>query len=117
LRSGPVTLTGDDLSIEDVVRVARRGARVEVSAAALELTVATRAVDLRGRSRLGAGTGVACGIARGFAAADPEEQWPDIDGLAAVISSGELLEKVAAEVGPLEPVSTTGEAVGPGEAG
>jgi hypothetical protein len=25
------------------------------------------------------------------------------------------LEKVAAEIGPLEPVSTTGEAVGPGE--
>ena len=35
-RSGPVTLTGDDLSIEDVVRVARRGARVEVSATALD---------------------------------------------------------------------------------
>jgi histidine ammonia-lyase len=34
--TGTVTLTGDDLSIEDVVRVARRGARVEVSAAALE---------------------------------------------------------------------------------
>jgi histidine ammonia-lyase len=95
---------------EDLVGVARR-------MAALELTVATRAVDLRGRPRLGAGTGVACGIARVFAAADPEEQWPDVDGLAAVISSGELLEKVAAEVGPLEPVSTTGEAVGPGEAG
>jgi histidine ammonia-lyase len=31
-----VTLTGDDLSIEDVVRFARRGARVEVSPAALE---------------------------------------------------------------------------------
>ncbi len=29
--TGTVTLTGDDLSIEDVVRVARRGARVEVS--------------------------------------------------------------------------------------
>ncbi|HLL98934.1 MAG TPA: hypothetical protein VK276_07625, partial [Rubrobacteraceae bacterium] len=73
------------------------------------------AVDLRGRPRLGAGTGVACGIARGFAAVDPEEQWPDIDGLAATVASGELLERVAAEVGPLEPVSTTGEAVGPGE--
>jgi histidine ammonia-lyase len=95
---------------EELVGVARR-------MAALELTVATRAVDLRGRPRLGAGTGVACGMARDFAAADPEEQWPDIDGLTAVISSGELLEKVAAEIGPLEPVSTTGEAVGPGEAG
>jgi histidine ammonia-lyase len=95
---------------EELVEVARR-------MAALELTVATRAVDLRGRPRLGAGTGVACGMARGFAAADPEEQWPDIDGLAAVISSGELLEKVAVEIGPLEPVSTTGEAVGPGETG
>jgi histidine ammonia-lyase len=31
-----VTLTGDDLSIEDVVRVARRGVRVEVSREALE---------------------------------------------------------------------------------
>ena len=29
--SGTVTLTGDDLAIEDVVRIARRGARVEVS--------------------------------------------------------------------------------------
>jgi histidine ammonia-lyase len=93
---------------EELVGVARR-------MAALELTVATRAVDLRGRPRLGAGTGVACGIARGFAAADPEEQWPDVDGLAAVIAGGDLLEKVAAEIGPLEPVSTTGEAVGPGE--
>jgi histidine ammonia-lyase len=93
---------------EELVGVARR-------MAALELTVATRAVDLRGRPRLGAGTGVACGIVRGFAAADPDEQWPDVDGLAAVIAGGELLEKVAAEIGPLEPVSTTGEAVGPGE--
>jgi histidine ammonia-lyase len=31
-----VTLTGDDLSIEDVVRIARRGARVEVSREAFE---------------------------------------------------------------------------------
>ena len=31
-----VTLTGDDLAIEDVVRVARRGARVEVARSALE---------------------------------------------------------------------------------
>jgi len=29
--AGTVTLTGDDLSIEDVVRKARRGARVGVS--------------------------------------------------------------------------------------
>jgi histidine ammonia-lyase len=33
--AGTVTLTGDDLSIEDVVRTARRGARVEVSREAL----------------------------------------------------------------------------------
>src|SRR5215212_8868851 len=33
--AGTVTLTGDDLSIEDVVRIARRGARVEVSREAL----------------------------------------------------------------------------------
>ena len=93
---------------EELVAVARR-------MAALELTVATRAVDLRGRPRLGAGTGVACAAARGFAAAEPEEQWPDVDGLAGMVASGELLEKVSAEVGPLEPVSTTGDAVGPGE--
>jgi histidine ammonia-lyase len=34
--TGTVTLTGDDLSIEDVVSVARRGARVEVSREALD---------------------------------------------------------------------------------
>ena len=34
--AGTVTLTGDDLSIEDVVSIARRGARVEVSREALE---------------------------------------------------------------------------------
>src|SRR5215211_3620430 len=34
--TGTVTLTGDDLSIEEVVRIARRGARVEVSRQALE---------------------------------------------------------------------------------
>jgi histidine ammonia-lyase len=34
--AGTVTLTGADLSIEDVVRIARRGARVEVSREALE---------------------------------------------------------------------------------
>jgi histidine ammonia-lyase len=33
--AGTVTLTGDDLSIEDVVRIARGGARVEVSREAL----------------------------------------------------------------------------------
>jgi len=95
---------------EELVGVARR-------MIALELTVATRAVELRGSPRLGAGTGVACNIARDFAAADPEEHWPDVDGLAAMIVGGELLEKVAAEVGPLEPVSATGDAVGPGEIG
>src|SRR5215210_1745865 len=34
-KTGTVTLTGDDLSIEEVVRIARRGARVEVSREAL----------------------------------------------------------------------------------
>src|SRR5829696_6833008 len=34
--TGAVTLTGDDLTIEDVVRVARRGAVVEVSRQALD---------------------------------------------------------------------------------
>jgi hypothetical protein len=36
LRSDTVFLTGEDLSIGDVVRVARRRSRVEVSPAALE---------------------------------------------------------------------------------
>src|ERR671911_88349 len=34
--TGTVTLTGDDLSIEEVVRIARRGAHVEVSREALD---------------------------------------------------------------------------------
>ena len=115
--AGTVTLTGDDLAIEDVVRVARRGAHVEVSRrmAALELTVSTRAIDLRGGLPLGAGTGVARDIAREFATTDPEERWPDVDGLTEAIGGGRLVARVAAEVGPLRPVSTTGDAVGPAE--
>ena len=38
-----VTLTGDDLTIEEVVRIARRGARVEVSGEALERVRRARA--------------------------------------------------------------------------
>lgn len=94
----------------ELVWVARR-------MAALELTVATRAVDLRGGPDLGAGTGIACGITRGFAALEPEESWPDVDALTAVVASGELVARVTSEIGPLEPVSVTGDAVGPGEAG
>lgn len=94
----------------ELVWVARR-------MAALELTVATRAVDLRGGPDLGAGTGIACDITRGFAALEPEEHWPNVDALTAVIAGGELVERVTAEIGPLEPVSATGDAVGPGETG
>src|SRR5215217_3096245 len=48
--AGTVTLTGADLSIEDVVRIARRGARVEVSREALERV-------RRGSGRRGQGSG------------------------------------------------------------
>jgi len=34
-----------------------------------------------------------------------------------VVAGGNLLARVSREVGPLEPVSATGDAVGPGEAG
>ena len=95
---------------EEMVWLARR-------MAALELTVATRAVDLRGGPPLGAGTGIACAIAREFATTEPEEHWPDVDGLTEVVAGGNLLARVSREVGPLEPVSATGDAVGPGEAG
>jgi histidine ammonia-lyase len=93
---------------DELVWIARR-------MAALELTVATRAVDLRGRPRLGKGSGVAYSVARSFAAALPEEGWPDLDSLTTTIADGDLVAKVAAEIGPLEPVSATGDAVGPGE--
>jgi histidine ammonia-lyase len=83
--------------------------------AALELTVATRAIELRGGPTLGAGTGAAYALAREFAAAEPEEQWPDVDGLTGAISAGYLVARVASEIGVLEPVSATGDAVGPGE--
>src|ERR671910_71800 len=93
---------------EELLSIARR-------TAALELTVATRAIDLRGGTPLGAGTGIARDIAREFATTDPEERWPDVDGLTQAIDSGRLVGRVAAEIGPLEPVSTTGDAVGPAE--
>jgi histidine ammonia-lyase len=93
---------------EELLSIARR-------TAALELTVATRAIDLRGGPPLGAGTGIARDIAREFATTDPEERWPDVDGLTQAIDSGRLVGRVAAEIGPLEPVSTTGDAVGPAE--
>jgi hypothetical protein len=35
--------------------------------------------------------------------------------LTQAIDSGRLVGRVAAEIGPLEPVSTTGDAVGPAE--
>jgi histidine ammonia-lyase len=95
---------------EELLSIARR-------TAALELTVATRAIDLRGGPPLGAGSRIARDIAREFATTDPEERWPDVDGLTGTISSGRLVARVAAEIGPLEPVSATGDAVGPGETG
>jgi len=107
---------------EDHASMAPLGVRktqelVEIShrMAALELTVATRAIELRGRPPLGAGTQVACDIAREFATTDPEERWPDVDGLTEAIGGGRLVGRVATEVGPLEPVSTTGDAVGPAD--
>jgi histidine ammonia-lyase len=93
---------------EELLSIARR-------MAALELTVATRAIDLRGNPPLGEGTSIACDIARAFATTDPEERWPDVDGLTEAIDSGTLVARVASEIGPLEPVSTTGDAVGPAE--
>lgn len=93
---------------EELVWVARR-------MAALELTVATRAVELRGWPRLGAGTRIACELAGKYATTEPEEQWPDVDGLTEAITGGRLIARVAAEIGPLEPVSTPGDAVGPAE--
>jgi histidine ammonia-lyase len=93
---------------EELLSIARR-------TAALELTVATRALDLRGGPPLGSGTGIARDIAREYATTDPEERWPDVDGLTQAIHSGRLVGRVAAEIGPLEPVSTTGDAVGPAE--
>ncbi len=73
---------------EELVRIARR-------MAALELTVATRAVELRGGPPLGAGTGIACDIAREFATTEPEEHWPDVDGLTEAIAGGKLVARVA----------------------
>jgi histidine ammonia-lyase len=93
---------------EELLSIARR-------TAALELTVATRAIDLRGNPPLGAGTRIASAIAREFATTDPEERWPDVDGLTETIDTGRLVARVASEIGPLEPVSTTGDAVGPAE--
>src|SRR5919107_42611 len=93
---------------EELLSIARR-------MVALELTVATRAIDLRGGPPLGTGTGIARDIASEFATTDPEERWPDVDGLTQTIDSGRLVGRVAAEIGPLEPVSTTGDAVGPAE--
>jgi histidine ammonia-lyase len=93
---------------EELVRIARR-------IAALELTVATRSVDQRGGPQLGAGTAKACAIAREFAASEPKERWPDVDELTQTVAGGRFVAGVAVETGPLEPVSTTGDAVGPGE--
>ena len=61
-KTGTVTLTGDDLSIEEVVRIARRGARVEVSREAIARVrrardVVDRVLE-RGDLVYGANTGV-----------------------------------------------------------
>ena len=91
---------------EDLVDIARR-------IAALELTVAARAVDLRGRPRLGTGTHAAYALVSRYAALEPEEHWPDLDGLTQAVANGRLIAHVASEIGLLEPVSTPGDAVGP----
>jgi histidine ammonia-lyase len=61
-KTGTVTLTGDDLSIEEVVRIARRGVRVEVSRASLARVRRARDVVERVLERgdlvYGASTGV-----------------------------------------------------------
>jgi histidine ammonia-lyase len=93
---------------DDLIALSRR-------MAALELSVATRAVELRGRPVLGAGTTVAHALAREFDAAEPEEQWPDLDGFTEAVAAGHLVGRVSSEIGVLEPVSATGDAVGPGE--
>ena len=64
---------------------------------------------------MSASGGIAHDIAREHATTDPEERWPDVDGLTQAIDSGRLVGHVAAEIGPLEPVFTTGDAVGPAE--
>ena len=91
---------------EELVAIARR-------IAALELTVAARALELRGRPRLGTGTQAAYDLVSRYATTEPEEHWPDLDGLTAAIASGRLIAHVASEIGLLEPVSTPGDAVGP----
>ena len=91
---------------EELVDIARR-------IAALELTVAARAVELRGRPRLGTGTHAAYDLVSRYATTEPEEHWPDLDGLTGAIAGGRLIAHVASEIGLLEPVSTPGEAVGP----
>ena len=91
---------------EEMVSIARR-------IAALELTVAARALELRGRPRLGTGTQAAYDLVSRYATTEPEEHWPDLDGLTTAIASGRLIAHVASEIGLLEPVSTPGDAVGP----
>jgi histidine ammonia-lyase len=91
---------------EELVTIARR-------IAALELTVAARALDLRGRPRLGTGTLAAYDLVSRYATTEPEEHWPDLDGLTEAIAGGRLIAHVASEIGLLEPVSTPGDAVGP----
>ncbi len=91
---------------EELVTIARR-------IAALELTVAARALELRGRPRLGTGTRAAYDLDSRYATTETEEHWPDLDGLTAAIASGRLIAHVASEIGLLEPVSTPGDAVGP----
>lgn len=91
---------------EELIRLARR-------VAALELTVAARAVDLRGGPELGRGTRIAYDAVRRFAPVDAENGWPDVEGLEDYLSSGRLVSRVASEIGPLEPVSTSEESLGP----
>lgn len=106
--------------IEDHASLAPLGARRTEELAeiawrlvAVELVVAARAVDLRGRPNLGSGTRVAYEVVREFAPESIEEQWPDIDSLARFISGGKLSERVEEEIGAREPITTSGEGVVP----
>jgi histidine ammonia-lyase len=63
VKTRPVVLTGDDLSIEDVVRVARGGARVAIAPAALSRMRRARRVVERVLARGDAVYGVSTGVA------------------------------------------------------
>src|SRR5918997_68740 len=79
----------------------------------LGYTSASLAAEVGGPPRLGTGTHAAYDLVSRYATTEPEEHWPDLDGLTEAIAGGRLVARVASEIGLLEPVSTPGEAVGP----